>query len=71
MTNLTPREREIVSLMLRGLSNPEIADALACSVGTIKAHVRSIYRALELDKTAVWAPRGKRLVSLVVLRGAR
>lgn len=71
MIGLTPRELEVVTLMLDGWSNAEIADALETSVGTIKAHVRSIYLRLGLNKVAVWAPKGKRLVSLEALRGAR
>lgn len=68
MTKLTPRELEVVTLLLDGWTNAQIGDALQISVGTVKAHVRSIYRALELDKTAVWAPKGKRCVDLDGLR---
>jgi DNA-binding NarL/FixJ family response regulator len=40
---LTPREREVVVLMCRGLTNKEIARALGIRVGTVKSHVDSIF----------------------------
>lgn len=61
---LTPREAEVLTLMKDGWSNREIADALQCSLGTIKAHVRSIYRELKPQARRVWAPKGSRLVEL-------
>ncbi len=40
---LSPREAEIVSLMIRGLSNQEIADALFLSLATVKTHVHNVF----------------------------
>jgi NarL family two-component system response regulator LiaR len=40
--DLTEREREILALMIEGLSNPQIADRLVVSRSTVKFHVSNI-----------------------------
>lgn len=50
--SLTPREREVLSLLAPGRSNKEMAEILVLSPGTIKNHVQHIIRKLGVsDRT--------------------
>jgi DNA-binding NarL/FixJ family response regulator len=46
---LTPRELEVMGLVVSGLRNETIAQELHISEGTVKVHVHSIYEKLQLD----------------------
>jgi len=55
---LSPREREVLDLLRRGLSNRAIARELVITEKTTEAHVSSILRKLNLSsraQAAVWA----------------
>lgn len=41
---LTPRERQIAELVCQGLRNGSIAGRLRIQPGTVKTHIRNIYR---------------------------
>ena len=50
--SLTPREKEVLSLIAKGASNKEIAQQLYISERTVKAHITSILSQLNLrDRT--------------------
>ena len=42
----TPREREVATLLARGLTNPEIAEALCLSPHTVQDHTKSLFEKL-------------------------
>jgi DNA-binding NarL/FixJ family response regulator len=42
-SSLTPREREVVEMVIGGASNRAIADRLFISVSTVKSHLHTIY----------------------------
>jgi len=60
MGALTPREREVLGLIVQGLTNKQIAQILAVSPATVRTHVQNIIAKLGVsDRTqaAVWAVR--------------
>jgi DNA-binding NarL/FixJ family response regulator len=57
---LSPREREVLALLVEGLPNRLIGRRLLISEKTVKAHLTKIFRVLEVgDRTqaALWAQR--------------
>ncbi len=60
LATLTPREREVLALLARGLTNAQLARQLVLSEKTVKTHVSSILAKLRLaDRTqaALFAAR--------------
>ncbi len=60
-TRLTEKQREVLDLVARGMSNRLIARQLGISEKTVKAHLTAIYAALGVTdrlQAALWATRG-------------
>jgi NarL family two-component system response regulator LiaR len=47
--DLTDRERDVLKLLIEGLSNSEIAERLIISTSTVKYHIGNIYTKLDVD----------------------
>ena len=47
--NMTPRELEVAKLACRGLDNKQIGGTLKIKDGTVKTHIRNIYRRLNVQ----------------------
>ena len=52
LSDLTEREREVLSLVVQGQSNQKIADALVISIATVKAHISNILSKLQVSSRA-------------------
>jgi DNA-binding NarL/FixJ family response regulator len=65
LQELTPREREILSLISRRLSNQEIAEELVLEVGTVKNHVHSVLKKLGVDNRYDAAVYGLHATNLI------
>jgi len=60
--SLSDREREVLALIVEGLSNAEIAEELDIAVNTVRNHVRSILKKLDVRnrvQAAVYATRAE------------
>jgi two-component system, NarL family, nitrate/nitrite response regulator NarL len=49
LSDLTPREREVLALLGQGLSNQEISDHLTIELGTVKNHVHNVLQKLDVN----------------------
>lgn len=58
---LSPREREIMALLPKGMSNQRIATHLGIATGTVKTHIERILSKLQLEDRAHAAARAVEL----------
>jgi DNA-binding NarL/FixJ family response regulator len=61
---LTPREREIVKLVCRGMKNKEIAETLLITPGTVKVHLMHIFEKTGVKDRFELAIQGARLLGI-------
>ena len=52
LANLTPREREVMALVIQGLPNKGIAHRMVISENTVKRYLKSIFEKLDVDSRA-------------------
>lgn len=52
VNSLTPVEKKVLQYILNACTNQEIADELGITLSTVKAHITSIYRKLEVKSRA-------------------
>lgn len=48
---MTPRQKEVIELLIGGLSNQEIADRLALSINTVKNHKQQVFRRANVNSS--------------------
>jgi len=56
--NLSARQHDVMKLIVRGLSNKEIARTLDLAEGTVKIHVAALLRKLGVHRRAAVAVAG-------------
>ena len=52
VATLTPREREVFELVIRGDTNKQVARALGCAERTIKAHRHKVMEKMQVQTLA-------------------
>ena len=63
MTTLTSREREVATLIAKGLSNKQVAQHLNLEEGTVKIHLHDILTKLAVKNRTVLAVKIRRALS--------
>jgi len=61
--SLTPRQRQVLELLVEGSSNKEIARTLDLGEGTVKIHMAALFRNLGVANRAAAAVTGARIFS--------
>ncbi len=60
-TPWTPREREVLRLIVEGCSNNEIAQSMVVSRSTVKTHINNVYRKLGVRNRVQAAVQARKL----------
>lgn len=68
LPSLTPRQQQVLELLVRGNSNKSIARALVLGEGTVKIHVAALFRNLGVTNRAAAAVLGARLLAAAKLK---
>ncbi|HBX22086.1 MAG TPA: DNA-binding response regulator [Desulfotomaculum sp.] len=61
---LTPREREILHFLVKGMTNKEISAATHLAVDTIKTHLRNIFRKMGIKNRSQAITQGLKLLKI-------
>lgn len=62
LTTLTPRQRDVLALLVEGKSNKAIARELDLGEGTVKVHMAALFRSLDVRTRTAAAVAGGRLL---------
>ncbi|WP_342236299.1 response regulator transcription factor [Inquilinus sp. OTU3971] len=62
LPHLTPRQRDVLTLLVEGRSNKEIARSLDLGEGTVKIHLAALFRNLGVANRAAAAVLGSRIL---------
>ena len=68
---LTPREDEILTLVMRGMKNKQIADSLTITTGTVKVHLMHIFEKTGVKDRFELAMYGRKIPRLLIRYGRR
>jgi two-component system nitrate/nitrite response regulator NarP len=63
LPQLTPREREVVAFVRKGLRNREIAEQLGVKEGTVKAYLHAIFEKLDVGSRTELATRAEEFLA--------
>ena len=70
-SRLSPREWEVLDLLTTGLTADQIADSLVLSTETIRSHVKSVYRKLDVHSRQAALHEASRLRTIALHAGDR
>lgn len=71
ISNMTPRQKEILNLLVAGKSNKAMARALGLSEGTVKFHLAAVFRVLGSSNRVEAATAGSELLRDRMAMGSR